>query len=106
MMDKTASKKEIGNFIKAHMSDSAVRNSELGNREPGEDQVHVISNALGIAPGALVGASIESAREAPEHFVQATRRVSLKAMNVDGITVLAIYPMAKNVQKLAAAIEA
>lgn len=88
------------------MSDSAVRNYELGNREPGEEQVRAISNALDIAPEALVGISIESAREALELLFRLEDGVGLKPMSVDGATVLAIDPTAKNAQKLAAAIEA
>ena len=88
------------------MSDSAVRNYELGNREPGEEQIRAISNALGIAPEALVGTSIESAREALELLFRLEDGVGLKPMCVDGATVLTIDPRAKNAQKLAVAIEA
>lgn len=88
------------------MSDSAVRNYELGNREPGDEQVRAISKALGIAPEALIGTSVESAREALELLFRLEDGVGLKPVRIDGATVLAIDPAAKGAQKLAVAIEA
>ena len=88
------------------MSDSAIRNYELGNREPGKEQVRAIAEALGIAPEALSDTSVESAREALELLFRLEDTMGLKPVSVGDEVVLAFDPEAKNAQKLAVAIEA
>lgn len=88
------------------MSDSAIRNYELGNREPGRDQTDAIAKALQIVPEALDNVSIESAREALELLFRLEDAMGLKPKSMDGTVVLELDPAAKNARKLAVALGA
>lgn len=88
------------------MSDSAIRNYELGNREPGKDQTGAIAKALQIAPEALDGVSIESAREALELLFRLEDAMGLRPKSAGGAIVLELDPTAKNAPKLAMALGA
>ena len=88
------------------MSDSAIRNYELGNREPGKDQTDAIAKALQIVPEALDNVSIESAREALELLFRLEDAMGLKPKSMDGTVVLELDPAAKNARKLAVALGA
>lgn len=48
------------------LTESAVRNYELGLRTPSEEQLAAMADAMGLAPEALMDIRVESAREALE----------------------------------------
>lgn len=48
------------------LTESAVRNYELGLRTPSEDQLRAMAESIGVAPEALMDIRVESAREALE----------------------------------------
>lgn len=83
------------------LTDSAIRNYELGNRTPGDDQVRGIAAALRVAPEALSGISAGTAREALELIFRIDEECGLKPKEVDGEVVLAIDPASKKAPKLA-----
>ena len=76
------------------MSDSAIRNYELGNREPGKDQTDAIAKALQIVPEAL------------DLLFRLEDAMGLKPKSMDGTVVLELDPAAKNARKLAVALGA
>lgn len=83
------------------LTDSAIRNYELGNRTPGDDQVRGIAAALRVAPEALSDISAGTAREALELIFRIDEEFGLKPKEVDGEVVLAIGPASKKAPKLA-----
>ncbi|KFI70461.1 transcriptional regulator [Bifidobacterium merycicum] len=48
------------------LTESAVRNYELGLRTPSEEQLAAMAESIGVAPEALMDIRVESAREALE----------------------------------------
>ena len=48
------------------LTESAVRNYELGLRTPSEDQLAAMAESIGVAPEALMDIRVESARQALE----------------------------------------
>ena len=91
---------------KCGLTDSAIRNYELGNRTPGDDQVRGIASALQVAPEALSDVSAGTAREALELIFRIDEEFGLKPKEVDGEVVLAIDPASKKAPKLAQALKA
>lgn len=88
------------------LTDSAIRNYELGNRTPGDDQVRGIVAALRVAPEALSDISAGTAHEALELIFRIDEEFGLKPKEVDGEVVLAIDPASKKAPKLAQALKA
>ena len=86
---------------KCGLTDSAIRNYELGNRTPGEGQVKEIASALHVAPESLfdVPAAMELIFRIDEEF-------GLKPKEIDGEVVLAIDPSSKKAPKLVQALKA
>lgn len=91
---------------KCGLTDSAIRNYELGNRTPGDDQVRGIASALQVAPEALSDVSAGTAREALELIFRIDEEFGLKPKEVDGEVVLAIDPASKKAPKLAQVLKA
>ena len=88
------------------LSDSAIRNYELGNRMPGSAQLEKIAAGLGIAPAALYDIEEESVRDALELLFRMEDSYGLHPVaDSDGI-LLALDPMAPHAPKLFQAIEA
>lgn len=91
---------------KCGLTDSAIRNYELGNRTPGEDQVKGIASALHVAPESLFDVPATTAREALELIFRIDAEFGLKPKEIGGEVVLAIDPSSKKAPKLAQALKA
>lgn len=73
------------------LSDSAIRNYELGNRTPSEAHLEMIAEALEIAPEALYEVRIDSARQALEYLFRIDEELGLKPVrDGEGDIVLAV----------------
>jgi transcriptional regulator with XRE-family HTH domain len=89
------------------LTDSAIRNYELGNRTPGADQLAAIAKALDVAPEALIDLQVKSAREALEILFRLEEAFGLAPVVTEGGTqALTFNPKVKGAQKLSAAINA
>ena len=88
------------------LTDSAIRNYELGNRTPGEDQVKGIASALSVAPESLFDVPAATAREALELIFRIDEEFGLKPKEIGGEVVLAIDSSSKKAPKLAQALKA
>lgn len=84
---------------KCGLTDSAIRNYELGNRTSGEDQVKEIASALHAAPESLFDVPAATAREALELIFRIDEEFGLKPKEIDGEVVLAIDPSSKKAFK-------
>ncbi len=87
-------------------TDSAIRNYELGNRTPGDEQIKAIATALTISPESLREVPLESSREALELLFRIADEFGLEPMEVDGMFVLGFDTKAKKAPKLDAALRA
>lgn len=87
-------------------TDSAIRNYELGNRTPGQEQIQAIADALDISPEALREVPLESSRQALELLFRLDEEFGLEPMEVDGMLVLGFDMGAEKSPKLAAALKA
>lgn len=92
---------ELGN--KVGLSDSAIRNYELGNREPTEEQLEAIAKALKINVQSLAAYNVTSARDALELLFRLEDSFGLKPTEEGQ---LSFDPKAKGAKKLSAAIKA
>ena len=87
-------------------TDSAIRNYELGNRTPGQEQIRAIADALDISPEALREVPLESSRQALELLFRLDEEFGLEPMEVDGMLVLGFDARAEKSPKLATALKA
>ena len=87
-------------------TDSAIRNYELGNRTPGQEQIQAVAGALDISSEALREVPLESSRQALELLFRLDEEFGLEPMEVDGMLVLGFDAGAEKSPKLAAALEA
>lgn len=85
------------------MSEPAIRNYELGNRTPSEEQRGLIAKALGITPQALAPHEMKSARDALGLLFELEEQFGFYPQEDGSLT---IDPKAKNSKKLTAAIKA
>ena len=89
------------------LSDSAIRNYELGNRMPSEAHLEMIAEALEIAPEALCEVRIDSVRQALEYLFRIDDELGLKlTRNEDGNVLLAVDSSNPKAPKLSAALKA
>lgn len=89
------------------LSDSAIRNYELGNRTPGEAHLKAIAEALGVAREALLDVPVDSARQALEYLLRIDDELGLRpARDEAGGVVLAVDRANPKAPKLSAALEA
>lgn len=88
------------------LTDSAIRNYELGNRTPGDDQIVGIADALGISSEALRDIPLESSRQALELLFRLDEEYGLKPAKVAGETVLRVDTASPKSQKLTIALDA
>lgn len=86
-------------------TDSAIRNYELCNRTPGEQQIRAIASALAISPEALWGVPLESSRQALELLFRLNEELGLVPTEVDGTVVLGFDSAAEKSPKLVMAIK-
>jgi transcriptional regulator with XRE-family HTH domain len=71
------------------MSESAIRNYELGNRYPGRKQLEQIAGALGISPLAIADPDFDTYQSLMHSLFQLEDLYGLKPQMVDGKVVLA-----------------
>lgn len=86
-------------------TDSAIRNYELGNRTPGQEQIQAVADALGISPEALREVPLESSRQALELLFRLDEEFGLEPMEVNGMLVLGFDAGAEKSPKLATALK-
>lgn len=89
------------------LSDSAIRNYELGNRKPSEAHMESIARALEIAQEALLDVDVDSARKALEYLFRIDEELGLKPeRGAEGEVFLAVDRNSPKAPKLSAALEA
>ena len=84
---KELSQKQLADM--SGMSESAIRNYELGNRYPGEKQLERIAGALGINPLAIAEPDFDSYQSLMHSLFQLEDLYGLKPQIMDGQVVLA-----------------
>lgn len=87
-------------------TDSAIRNYELGNRTPGDEQLRAIAAALAISSESLREVPLESSREALELLFRIADEFGLEPMEVDGMFVLGFDTKTKKAPELDAVLRA
>lgn len=103
---KTAKMTQVELAEECGITDSAIRNYELGNRMPSEEQIASIAKALNISAESLREVPLESARQALELLFRLQDEFGLAPAEVDGEIVLKIDPTNKKSPKLASALKA
>ena len=89
------------------LTDSAIRNYELGNRTPSEAHVEKIAKALEMAPEALMDIPLASGREALEYLFRIDDEFGLRPrVDEDGNMSLTLDPSSKKAPKMHAALQA
>lgn len=89
------------------LSDSAIRNYELGNRKPSEVHLEMIAEALEVVPDALMDIEVASARMALEYLFRIDEELGLKPVrDKEGRVILFVDPSSPKAPKLSAALEA
>lgn len=89
------------------LSDSAIRNYELGNRKPSEAHMESIVRALEIAQEALLEVEVGSARKALEYLFRIDEELGLKpARGAEGDVFLTVDRNSPKAPKLSVALEA
>lgn len=97
---------QMGLAERCGLSDSAIRNYELGNRMPSEAHLEMIAEALEIAPEALREVRVDSARQALEYLFRIDEEFGLKPVwNDEGNVLLAVDPENPNAPKFSAALK-
>lgn len=90
---------------KCGITDSAIRNYELGNRMPSDEQIASIAKALNISAEALREVPLASARQAIELLFRLQDEFGLMPFEDDGEIVLKLDTSNKKSPKLMAAIK-
>lgn len=88
------------------VTESAIRNYELGLRTPGESQLEAIAKALDVAPESLADVGPESARGALEMIFRLEGEMGLRPVETEDGTGIAVDPKAEDSQKLSQALKA
>ena len=88
------------------LTDSAIRNYELGNRTPGDEQLAQIADALDVSVEALREIPLESSRQALELLFRLSDQFSLQPLEKGGELVLAAPEGTGMDSKLASALKA
>lgn len=88
------------------LTDSAIRNYELGNRTPGDEQLAQIADALDVSVEALREIPLESSRQALELLFRLSDQFSLQPLEKGGELVLAAPGGTGMDPKLASALKA
>lgn len=88
------------------VTESAIRNYELGLRTPSESQLEAIARALDIAPESLADTGLVGARGALEMIFRLESEIGFRPVETgDGIGI-AVDPKAEGSQKLSQALKA
>ena len=103
---KAAGMTQVQLAEKCGITDSAIRNYELGNRMPSETQLQAIADALGVSPESLREVPLESSRQALELLFRLNEEFGLAPEQTDGGIVLKLDPSNKNAPKLVTALKA
>ena len=90
----------------AGVTESAVRNYELGLRTPRSQHLEALARALGVDPAALVDYGLETARDALEVLFRLEEGFGARPEADDGGARVAVDPDAPGAQKLDAAVRA
>lgn len=89
------------------LSDSAIRNYELGNRKPSPAHLESIAKALKVAQEALIEVDVDSGRKALEYLFRIDEELGLRpARDAKGDVVLEIDHTSPKAPKLSIAVEA
>lgn len=88
------------------ITESAIRNYELGLRTPSGAQLEAIARALDVAPESLVDIGPESARGALEMVFRLEGEMGFRPVEAEGGICIAIDPKAKGPRKLSQALRA
>lgn len=88
------------------LTDSAIRNYELGNRTPGDEQLARIADALNVSAESLREIPLESSRQALELLFRLSNQFSIEPREMGGKLVLAPSEGSKMDSKLASALKA
>nr|WP_314784001.1 helix-turn-helix transcriptional regulator [Olsenella uli] len=88
------------------VTESAIRNYELGLRMPGESQLEAIAKALDVAPESLADVGPESARGVLEMVFRLEGEMGLRPVETEDGTGIAVDPEAEDSQKLSQALKA
>lgn len=89
------------------LSDSAIRNYELGNRKPSSAHLEAMAKALEIAQEALLEVDVSSGRKALEYLLRIDEELGLKpSRDAKGDIFLTIDHGSPKAPKLSAALEA
>ena len=98
---------QMGLARECGLSDSAVRNYELGNRKPSGAHLEMIAEALEVAPEVLMDIEVASARMALEYLFRIDEELGLGPVrDKEGGVVLSVDPSSPKAPKLSAALEA
>lgn len=90
----------------AGVTESAVRNYELGLRTPRPQNLEALARALGVAPAALADNGVETARDAIEVLFRLEEGFGARPEADDGGARVVVDPAAPGTQKLDAAVRA
>lgn len=90
----------------AGVTESAVRNYELGLRTPRPQHLEALARALGVAPAALADYGVETARDAIEILFRLEEGFGARPEADDGGARVVVDPAAPGAQKLDAAVRA
>ena len=90
----------------ADVTESAVRNYELGLRTPRPQQLEALARALGVAPDTLADYGVETSRNALEVLFRLEEGFGARPEADDGGARVAVDPAAPGAQKLDAAVRA
>lgn len=82
------------------VTESAIRNYELGLRTPSESQLETIARALDVAPESLADVGPESARGALEMVFRLEGEMGFRPVETEGGIGIAVDPKVKDSQKL------
>ena len=90
----------------ADVTESAVRNYELGLRTPRPQQLEALARALGVAPDTLADNGVETSRNALEVLFRLEEGFGARPEADAGGAQVAVDPAAPGAQKLDAAVRA
>lgn len=88
------------------VTESAIRNYELGLRTPSESQLEAIARALDVAPESLADVGPESARGALEMAFRLEGEMGFRPVETEGGIGIAVDPKADGSRKLSQALRA
>ena len=88
------------------VTESAIRNYELGLRTPSESQLEAIAKALDIAPESLADTGLAGARGALEMIFRLESEIGFRPVETEDGIGIAVDPKVEGSQKLSQALKA